>query len=257
MSPARLHQPLHRDLATTIRRQIRDGAFAVGDKIPTEVELCQWQGVSRNTVRQAVDHLVDEGVLDRRQGRGTFVRALPKPDPALFGPAPDQTWAFRLVDHGWRTASIDLANLFGLPPDDEIFCMTRLRLDGDKPTAIKRYYAPADLLRDTPPTKDEIDGGLFDAIILARGVRLMRMNLTARPVLLASADAALMDVDPGGLSLITQRVGFNEHGRAVRLSETVLAGNHARLFWSVRRPYGERGRGEALNVSTWTAAAFD
>lgn len=249
--------PLYRDLASALRRRIRDGAFALGDKIPTEAELCQSQGVSRNTVRQAVEQLVSEGVLDRQQGRGTFVRALPRPDPGLAGAAPKEAAAFRLVDHGWRSASTELANMFALAPDGEVFAMTRLRLEDGRPSAIKRYFAPADLLRDAPPTPEEIDGVMFDAMLLRRGARMMRMNLVVRPLILGPADAALLETAAAGLSLLTQRVGFNEHGRAVRLSETVLAPDRARLFWSVRRPYGEGGRGEAVNISTWTAAAFD
>jgi GntR family transcriptional regulator len=244
---ARLDQPLYRDLAMALRQQIRHGAFALGEKIPTEAELGQRQGVSRNTVRQAVEQLVSEGVLDRQQGRGTFVRALPQPDPGLLSGPPQQDWAFRGIDVGWRTASIDLANMFGLPPDGELFSMTRLRLEDGRPSAVKRYFAPADLLRDAPPTEQEIDSAPFDAILLSRGARLLRMNMLVEPRRLDAADAALLDGAPSDLSLFTQRVGFDEHGRAVRLSQTVTAAERSRLFWSIRRPYGERGGGDFVD----------
>jgi DNA-binding GntR family transcriptional regulator len=204
-----------------------------------------------------VERLVEEGVLDRQQGRGTFVSALPRSDPALFQRPPAQTYAFRLIGHGWVTSTPALASQFGLAPDGELFSMVRLRLEADRPAAIKRYFAPADLWRDAPPTPEEIQSAPFDAMLVARGVRMMRMNITARPGLLAFEDATLLGAASGGVALFTQRVGFNEHGRAVRLSETVLAEDHARLFWSVRRPYGDQGSGEGLTFSTWTAAALD
>jgi len=257
MAPARPEAPLYQALASTLRGEISGGVFGLGDRIPTEPELCRRHGVSRNTVRQAVERLVEEGVLDRQQGRGTFVSALPRSDSALFQRPPAQTYAFRLIGHGWVAATPALAGQFGLAPDGELFSMVRLRLEADRPAAIKRYFAPADLWRDAPPTREEIESAPFDAMLVARGVRMMRMNIMARPGLLAFEDAALLGALSGGVALFTERVGFNEHGRAVRLSETVLAEDHARLFWSVRRPYGDQGSVEGLTFSTWTAAALD
>ncbi|MFH5232178.1 FadR/GntR family transcriptional regulator [Antrihabitans spumae] len=58
-----------------LRTEIRDGRWAVGAKIPTEPELTELAGVGRNTVREAVQALVHAGMLERRQGSGTFVVA--------------------------------------------------------------------------------------------------------------------------------------------------------------------------------------
>jgi GntR family transcriptional regulator len=249
--------PRYQEMATALRSDITAGRFSLGDKIPTEPELSRRHGVSRNTVRQAVERLVEEGILDRQQGRGTFVTALPRPDEALLRQPPAQSYAFRLIGHGWVAATPALATQFALPPEGGLFSMSRLRLEDGEPAAIKRYFAPADLWGETPPSPEEIEGRPFDAMLIARGVRMMRMNMLARPGLLDPQDAALLEAAPGSLALFTQRVGFNEHGRAVRLSETVLAGDHARLFWSVRRPYGDEGAGDNLTFSTWTAAALD
>jgi DNA-binding FadR family transcriptional regulator len=58
-----------------LRSQITAGAWAIGDRIPTEAELAQLTGTSRNTVREAVQSLVHAGLLERRQGSGTYVLA--------------------------------------------------------------------------------------------------------------------------------------------------------------------------------------
>ena len=67
---------LHRQLAQQLRDAIRDGTYKPGDRIPTEPELAALHGVSRITARQAVLHLVQEGLVARKQGKGTFVSAL-------------------------------------------------------------------------------------------------------------------------------------------------------------------------------------
>src|SRR5664279_4331755 len=58
-----------------LREQIVAGAWAIGARIPTEAELAQLTGTSRNTVREAVQSLVHAGLLERRQGSGTYVLA--------------------------------------------------------------------------------------------------------------------------------------------------------------------------------------
>lgn len=66
-----------------LRTEIREGRWAVGTRIPTEPELTELTGVGRNTVREAVQALVHAGVLERRQGSGTFVIATSEVGGAL------------------------------------------------------------------------------------------------------------------------------------------------------------------------------
>ncbi len=66
-----------------LRRKIAGGEWAVGDRIPTEPELVALLGASRNTLREAVGALVHSGVLERRQGSGTYVVAVDEQEVAL------------------------------------------------------------------------------------------------------------------------------------------------------------------------------
>jgi len=65
--------PIYRQLKEIIKEKIEDGKFRPGDRIPTEYELCEQFEISRAPVRQALLELVNEGVLYRQQGSGTFV----------------------------------------------------------------------------------------------------------------------------------------------------------------------------------------
>ena len=62
--------PLYAQLVGIIKRNISTGALAVGDLLPSEAELCRWMNISRNTVRQAIGELEDEGLVVRKRGRG-------------------------------------------------------------------------------------------------------------------------------------------------------------------------------------------
>ena len=69
--------PLYAQLVGIIKRNISTGTLAVGDLLPSEAELCRWMNISRNTVRQAIGELEDEGLVVRERGRGTFVADQP------------------------------------------------------------------------------------------------------------------------------------------------------------------------------------
>ena len=65
--------PLYAQLVGIIKRNISTGVLAVGALLPSEAELCRCLSISRNTVRQAIGELEDEGLVVRKRGRGTFV----------------------------------------------------------------------------------------------------------------------------------------------------------------------------------------
>jgi GntR family transcriptional regulator len=243
---------LYRDAANRLRRELAGGRYGAGDRIPTELELCNAWGVSRTTVRKAVEDLVADGVLRREQGRGTFVTAVPAADPVSLQHPARIEFRFRLLNSGWTQPTFEQAAAFGLGPMEPIYAMSRLRLDGDAPIAVTRYLSPSETLRAEPPTEDERKSVTFDRILLVRGVRLFRTNILAEPAILTQEEADLLEVEAGASSMRTERISFNEAGRAIRLSQTVLRPDRARLFWSVRTPYGARGDGESMDYAVWS-----
>ena len=65
--------PLYTQLVGIIKQNISSGELNVGDLLPSEAELCRTMGISRNTVRQAIGELEEEGLVVRKRGKGTFV----------------------------------------------------------------------------------------------------------------------------------------------------------------------------------------
>jgi len=76
-------QSLIAQVTDQLRAEIASGRWSVGDRIPTEPALCDMTGTARNTVREAVQSLVHAGLLERRQGSGTYVIATDEQEVAF------------------------------------------------------------------------------------------------------------------------------------------------------------------------------
>jgi GntR family transcriptional regulator, arabinose operon transcriptional repressor len=72
-------RPLYQQLADLLKQQIQDGTYPTGSRLESEPEIATRYDVARGTVRQALDLLVEEGLLDRIQGKGTFIAAVETP----------------------------------------------------------------------------------------------------------------------------------------------------------------------------------
>ena len=98
--------PLYRGLSDYLKNEIMHQPFRHRHPDPPpNLDLCSRHKVSRTTVRQAIQHLVTEGLLDRQQGRGTFVVARPNTaGEGLFKSQPPQAaYQFKYISSGWST----------------------------------------------------------------------------------------------------------------------------------------------------------
>ena len=140
----RRHSPLYQQLMTRLKNDILAGVYPSGGRIPSEQVLCDTYGVSRVTVRKAMLDLVQEGLLLRRQGKGTFVadQRLQRDLHQItsFSTAchsMGRTANARVISVTHEPAQPEDAERLGLQPDDMLLCICRVRLCDDEPVALE------------------------------------------------------------------------------------------------------------------------
>ena len=136
--------PIYLQIEQLLTEKITNGELAPGDVLPSEPEMTELYGVSRMTIRKAVDYLVRQGVVERQRGRGTFVsqskmdfkmslpldKHLTSSEVAEFLNAPIRN---KLLHLSQEEASSKVAELLNISPGTKVWYMTRLRLIGDIP----------------------------------------------------------------------------------------------------------------------------
>ena len=222
--------PLYHQVAGVLRQRIEDGAYSVGDRLSSEDELATEFDVSRATVRQAVGELVDEGLVVRRQGRGTFVHA-PR-DTVL-----KQRFRGSLADlirESHRAASRDLNVSRGALFPGRI--AKALHLDSPHGTLVQRTRT-----MDGQPfgytmsyMSDAIGKRVTEAalrrtalmeLLIAQGVKLSSASQSIRPQLADLELCSHLEVELGAALLYVERVVYDGEGRPMEFVRSWYRGD--------------------------------
>ncbi|NDY71345.1 GntR family transcriptional regulator [Desulfobacter hydrogenophilus] len=142
--------PLYHQISEQLQSRIREGVYPPGHMIPSETVLAKSYGVGRPTVRQAMDILVQKGLIQRKRGAGTFVKK-PSPQIDLFSLAgtsqafstkgvPTQKKVIAPLEK--KTVAGDVANPFHGQP---AFVMSRLTMARDEPVLLEDIFLDPDL----------------------------------------------------------------------------------------------------------------
>ncbi len=223
--------PLYYQLENLLREKILSGAFAPGDRLPTENDLIRQYGVSRITVRQALTALAGEGLIERKQGRGTFVTERKTKRRTFEGQfhltgSLDEVIALgaeapvKVIEMNRVKADSHEAELFGLQPGEPVYRIKRLRLRDSKPYGLILNYLPAEM--GARLTREELSVGSMLQMIEAKfGVRLKEAKQMITAALADPYVAGLLDVRVGSPLLSIERTVYTDEGRPVEFAHAL------------------------------------
>lgn len=218
--------PLYLQLQQLIRDAIANDLITRGEAIPAERDLATDYGVSRITVRKAIEGLVEDGLLTRRRGAGTFVAGRVEKnfsklssfteDMIARGRVPSSVWISRSAGIVSPEESMALA----LSPGEPVLRFQRLRFADEVPMALELSTIAGFCL----PGVDAVDASLYEALTNA-GHRPARALQRLRAVPFGSDHARMLGVDPGSPGLLIERRAFLRDGRAVEFTRSYYRGD--------------------------------
>ncbi|HEY0827704.1 MAG TPA: GntR family transcriptional regulator [Bacilli bacterium] len=228
--------PLYHQLKEILRSQIENGNWKSGDIIPNENLIASDYGLSRGTVREAMDDLVREGLLTRQRGRGTFVAA-PKLEQGILslysvheytkqtGHIPGS----QILEFVTEQANKKVKEHLQLSANSEIYKLVRTRLVDGEPIMYDRVYIPAS---DFPglSEKDISNVSLYEILSRDYGVVLGKAHQYFEPVLIDQYESQLLKVDKGSPALLIERVTNRMNGTPVVYSKIIIRGDRCRFF---------------------------
>jgi len=218
--------PLYLQLQRALRQAIESRVLRPDDALPAERDLAHDFHVSRITVRKAIDGLISEGMLVRRQGSGTFVSARVEKnfskltsfseDMRARGRNPRSVWLRRSAGSVTPEEALALRSSPGTP----VFRFHRVRFADDAPMCVE--YAT--VLASCLPSLDAVESSLYEALERA-GSRPARALQRLRAVLFTAEQAELLQAQEKDAGLLVERLGFLKDGRAVEFTQSYFRGD--------------------------------
>lgn len=210
--------PLYFQVSTALERAIRAGDIPPGARLENEIAIAQRLGLSRPTIRRAMQELVDKGLLVRRRGIGTqVVHGQVRRQVELTSLFEDLQSSHHepttvVLEHEVRAADAATAAALGVEEGSDVVYLRRQRSTDGVPVAVLENYLPPEFADIT--TEQLQQKGLYQ-IVRARGVavRVANQRIGARRA--QGDESTLLDIEKGGPVLTMERVAFDGSGRAV------------------------------------------
>ena len=233
--------PLYHQLKTLLLERIRTGEMKPNDRLPAEDELAATHGVSKATVRQALNDLAVAGVLRREQGRGTFV-AEPK-----LAQGPREMTSFtdemrsrgmrpssKVLNHDVISAEAEIAEKLRVPEGSQVMRLKRLRLADDEPMGIQTAYLSLGL---APRLVEEefTNASLYETLERKYGLWPARAQETYVASLLDRADAKLLKVAAGSPALSAERISYLSSGQTLEVTYSIMRGDRYQIMLDLIR----------------------
>ena len=232
---------LYDQIKDDLLSKIKDGTYPEGQTIPSELELAEMYGVSRPTIRQALQILVSDGYLEKRRRRGTVVTK-PKVSQSFAMSISSFEDAMRLAGRLPKTkvlvfkrerANAEVEKRLELTRGQDVFKLVRLRYADDLPNVFVESYIPCTLY----PGLDSFDfneSSLYAAMD-ACGNPVMTARRRLEVIKADGAAAALLDVEAGDPLLLFHTVARDANGTAVEYSVATYRGESNSFELNVSR----------------------
>jgi len=209
--------PKYLQISHWLMEMIEKGRYAVNDKLPSESKLAELFQVNRNTVRQAISDLVTRGVIQKRNGVGSFVMSQTvqpvkytlqhissfTDDMIHMGISPKT----RLLSQSVIEAPANVAEKLMLGKERLVILTERLRMGNDIPLVIERSYLPHKEYKAI--LKMRLTGSLYHLLTKKFHVKLHRSIQTFRAILLSNEDAKLFGVPPQSPGIFLESVIYD------------------------------------------------
>ncbi|QBD79084.1 GntR family transcriptional regulator [Ktedonosporobacter rubrisoli] len=232
--------PLYYQVESDMRERIKTGVWKEGEQLPSEGELCALYKVSRTTLRQAISALVDEGLIVRERGRGSFIRG-----PVITaGTRGLSSFSDEMAAMGMRSsadvlsirqeaASVEMARRLHIAPGEALTVIKRLRYANEKPIGIQIAHLTAARF----PGLEQADlskQSLYQYLEEKYGTIVAEAEEIFATAPITGKDAQLLNVSDGACGFYVERLTFDQSKEPFEFVTSIMRGDRYRVQFALR-----------------------
>ncbi len=224
--------PLYIQLSEIIKEMINNKELQEGHYLMSERDICKIQDISRMTVNKAIMHLVNEGILERRQGKGTFISY--KKQKLTYERMQGFTEIAKYNNLNVRneilkfelSKPINKVNEYLKLKDDNllVFQIERIRFVDDEPTILEKIYIPQYMCPDLSKSLVE-ENSLYKLYREKYMHKTQQARQVINPIMLNKSESKLLNVDLSTLGLKIDRVVFTDKDEVLEYTSSLFITN--------------------------------
>lgn len=234
--------PTYQQIADDIAKRIAQMEWHIGDKLPSEMELSKTYNVSRVTLRQAMAQLENDGIIEKFQGKGAFVKDNPRrvvqdlafPSLDLTNVIPNPILSRVIEEELLPAPSAELRHHFEIYEDTPLIHFIRLHYHEEKPVGLSNIWFPADKVPNMS-SSILVNGSISKTLYYTYHFDLTTIDNYIESVKLNAVEASLLNsvYDAPGLKISSKYLLADQ--TPVEYASTIWLGDYARLHYKVEK----------------------
>ncbi|MGL4820575.1 MAG: GntR family transcriptional regulator [Bacilli bacterium] len=232
--------PIYYQIQLELKKMIETGKWKEGERIPSENELSECFGVSRMTIRQAITKLVEESLLERYRGLGTFVqkKKVEQPTQQLtsfteYMQSLGYTTSSKIVTHSIVEATEKIAKELNLQEDRQVHLVVRVRFANDVPSALETAYFPYTLFPRL--NESHLKNSFYRYAENNLGHKILYANQTIESTLADVQESKLLDTAIGAPLLLTKQTTYLSNGSPIEYVHCLYRADMFKFKLSLQR----------------------
>lgn len=228
-------EPLYYQLKEIIREKISNNEYKVNDLIPSETEFCKMYNISRITVRKAILDLVQEGILYRGRGLGTFVTE-PLEASKLYGVHGfteeilklNQKPSAKLLDFKIKKPAAGISEKLNISKEEMVILIKRIRCVNNEPCLIENIYFPYSKVEGIE--KVDLEGSIYQILKDKYDYKIVKATEIFEPVILDEFESKILNVKGSSAGLRVERLGYINSRDVLEYSIHIIVGSKCKFL---------------------------
>lgn len=215
-------------IAQDIRNNIMNGKYKINQQLPLEKEMCEHYNVSRITIKKAVDELVNDGLVVKRRGAGTFVKDLDSTEAKeltmsrQFSGFSDEhkqnSVKSKIIKFEVINPTAEIADKLRITTEDFVYHIIRVRYSDDLPMVVEYTYMPISLI---PGIKNDVlEKSIYSYIQNSLKLKIKSAHRTIKAIVPNNLEQKHLEIDKSFPILEVEQVGFLDNGKAFEYSKS-------------------------------------
>ncbi|MCE9654094.1 GntR family transcriptional regulator [Clostridium celatum] len=210
----------YEEIAIDLQNKIANREYNVNDQLPLEKEMCEEYGVSRITIKKAVDILVMKGLVVKRRGAGTFVKGIESSEikeisesnllTGFTGNFAEKKVTSKVIEFNIINTTSEIANKLKISNDEFVYYICRVRYANDEPYVIEYTYMPINVI--TGLKKDVLEKSIYNYIEETLNLKIKSAHRTIRAVSANEEERKYLEIEKYSPLLEVEQIAFLDNG---------------------------------------------